>query len=180
MSVRRLEGIPLVVLTGVENSGKTTLAEGMASALNWDLIPEAARTDIRVVNGTVDRGHLQHMLERFNGHLSGLINTASKGIVCDTGALVLDMWSRSAFGKGLQGTEHTMGLAHLHLLCNTLPTWEPDPLRNMPQFADRIGLESEYRERLTQADTVFCEIGASEPPDRLTEAVRCIRHHCAP
>ncbi|MCH1575791.1 MAG: ATP-binding protein, partial [Flavobacteriales bacterium] len=63
MSIRRLEGIPVVVLTGVENAGKTTLAEGIASALHWDLMPEAARTDLRVIDGTIDRGHLQHMLE---------------------------------------------------------------------------------------------------------------------
>jgi nicotinamide riboside kinase len=179
MSIRRLEGIPVVVLTGVENAGKTTLAEGIASALHWDLMPEAARTDLRVIDGTIDKGHLQHMLERFNQRLSALITTASNGIVCDTGALVLDMWSRHAFGTGLQGTENTMELAHLHLLCNTLPKWEPDPLRSMPLLADRIGLESAYRKRLTQQDTVFCEIADARPPERLAEALRCIRHHCA-
>lgn len=180
MSIRRLNGVPIVVLTGTENAGKTTLAQGLASALHWDLLPEAARTDSRVLEGTVDRPHLQHMLQQFNHRLSALLTTARHGIVCDTGALVLEMWSWHAFGKGLEGSEHTMDQAHLHLLCNTLPVWEPDPLRSMPRHADRLQLEAEYRQRLSHLGTVFCELIPAGPEERLAQAVRDVRHHCAP
>ena len=55
MSIQRLNRVPVVILTGVENAGKTTLSEGLAAALQWDLIPEAARTDKRVLEGNADQ-----------------------------------------------------------------------------------------------------------------------------
>ena len=44
MPVRRLNAHPVVVVTGVENSGKTTLAKALALELDWPLVAEAART----------------------------------------------------------------------------------------------------------------------------------------
>ena len=169
-----------MVLTGTENAGKTTLVQGIASALNWEVLPEAARTDSRVIGGTVDRAHLQQMLLQFNDQLTGLMSTAPRGIVCDTGGLVLEMWSRHAFEAGLEGTEDTMDRAHLHLLCHTLPDWEPDPLRTMPRHADRLKLQTQYRTQLIALNAVFCELGTANLDDRLAEAIRCIHQHCAP
>ena len=48
------------------------------------------------------------------------MTTAQQGIVCDTGALVLEC-GRGTFGTGLEGSESPWTMAHLHLLCNTLP-----------------------------------------------------------
>ncbi len=136
MSVRRLNRVPIVILTGVENAGKTTLAQGLATALHWDLMPEAARSDRKVRDGTVNGEHLQHMLEGFSHRLSKLLTHAQNGIVCDTGGLVLDIWARHAFGEELTGVKTVMQRADLHMLCHTLPDWEPDPLRT-PSAARR-------------------------------------------
>ena len=178
MSIQRLNRVPVVILTGVENAGKTTLSEGLAAALQWDLIPEAARTDKRVLEGNADQTHLQQMLEQFNHSLVKLLSTAEKGILCDTGGLVLDMWSQHAFGKGLEGAEFAMKQAQLHLLCQTLPRWEPDPLRNMPVYADRVNLEGAYRKRLIRMELPFSELPPEEPSGRLQQALDFIHKLC--
>ncbi len=178
MSVRRLNRVPIVILTGVENAGKTTLAQGLATALHWDLMPEAARSDRKVRDGTVNGEHLQHMLEGFSQRLSKLLTHAQNGIVCDTGGLVLDIWARHAFGEELTGVKTVMQRADLHMLCHTLPDWEPDPLRTLPLHADRLALEASYRERLNQGGIAFCELAPMGQHERLEHAVHSIRQHC--
>ena len=178
MSVRRLSPVPVVIVTGVENAGKTTLSEDLAAALQWDLLPEAARTDRQVIEGDADHKHLQHMLGQFNLRLSELSTTAQNGVICDTGGLVLDIWSKHVFGRGLIGAASAMDKAQLHLLCHTLPVWEPDPLRSMPKHTDRVRLESESRARLMRWEAPFCELAPLDPSARLQQAIDCIRKHC--
>jgi len=65
----------------------------------------------------------------------------------------------------------------LHLLCHTLPVWEPDPLRTLPEFDDRLALQSEYHRRLVQSGQPFEALPAAPTMERLDTAVAFIQHH---
>ena len=62
MPVRRLTP-RRVVITGVENAGKSTLARHLSDALGWPLVPEAARTDDAVKENRTTPDDLQRLLE---------------------------------------------------------------------------------------------------------------------
>ena len=177
MSIRRLNRVPVVVLTGVENAGKTTLAKGLADALGWDCLLEAARTDEVVLQGQEDHAHLTTLLTQFDQQLRTLIQTAQRGVICDTGALVLDIWAEKLWGQSIDGARAVMLNADLHLLCHTLPRWEPDPLRTMPQLDDRLALQSEYHQRLVQSAQPFEVLHAAPPRERLDMALASIQQH---
>ena len=167
--------MPIIVLTGVENAGKTTLTKMLSEELTWPWIPEFARTDARVVNQATEHQDLQRLHDAFRRSLDENRYNGTDHLLCDTGALVLDMWSRTVFHRPLHGAEETMRNADLHLLCHTLNEWEPDPLRTLPRLSDRIALQDEYRQRLIETGVRYAEISSTTPSDRMTEALQHIR-----
>lgn len=167
--------MPVIVLTGVENAGKTSLAKALSQELAWPWIPEFARTDAAVISHSAEHIDLQRLHDTFRRSLAGSRENGKENILCDTGALVLDMWSRTAFERPLMGAEDTMHTVDLHLLCHTLTDWEPDPLRTLPLLDDRLALQDKYRQRLLDTGVRFAEISSSAHADRLTEALHHIR-----
>lgn len=177
MPIRRLNRVPVVVLTGVENAGKTTLAQGIADAMGWDCLLEAARTDEVVQQGREDHAHLTALLTRFGQELHTRVQTAQHGVICDTGALVLDIWAQQRWGKSIEGAQAVMQTVDLHLLCHTLPMWEPDPLRSLPELDDRLALQSVYHQRLEESAQPFEALPPTPHMERLDTALALIQHH---
>ena len=129
----------LLITTGPESCGKTTLAAALSEHLQAPLVTEAARhfldarfqreghyryalSDLSVIAAQ------QHALEQ-----QGL-QKAGTHLVCDTDLLVLMIWSEVKFGKvdplitdlfarSLATTERT------YLLCDTRIPWQQDPQR---------------------------------------------------
>ena len=62
MPVRRLTPLR-VIITGVENSGKSTLTEHLADALDWQRVEEAARHDEAVIAQRTTPADLQRLLQ---------------------------------------------------------------------------------------------------------------------
>ena len=178
MRLRRLNGRFIVVLTGVENAGKTTLGEALSQHLEWPLLEEAARTDAAVVDGRTSWVDLQRLQHRFIQQLSDIAtSTPAPGIICDTGGLVLDIWAQAAFGRGLEATDKAVSMASLHLLVHTLPEWQPDPLRTLPALEDRLELQGQYLKRLRNSGCTFGEVAVAPLRERRDQAAACIARH---
>lgn len=172
MPVRRLNRPIVVVLTGVENSGKTTLGTTLSQRMKWPLILESARTDAAVLNGTTTLHDLQRLQDAFIQEVkSHRERNDSPVLLCDTGGLVLDMWAREVFGQSLNRTEEAMGLMDVHLMCRTLPDWAPDPLRTLPDLTARRTLEARYVDQLESQGQPWVEVPVLPLPDR-TEFAR--------
>ena len=176
MSVRRLKP-PIVVLTGVENSGKSTLVEPLAHALGWGRIEEAARTDAAVVEGRVQAHDIARLFQQFRHRLAAAQNAALPGILCDTGPLVLDLWSQSVFETPLDGLQSAMEDVDFFILCRTLPDWEPDPLRTLPEWEDRLRLEDRYVACLNAAGRPWFDLPVQPHDARLQAAKAAILSH---
>ena len=177
MPVRRLTRPPVVVVTGVENSGKTTLTQALADRLDWPWIAEAARTDAAVIDGTTSPLDLSRLLTDFDEAVGTTLAQEPAGILCDTGALVLDQWSRWAFHEALPGAASLIASVDLHILCRTLPEWEPDPLRTLPELEDRQRLESQYVACLESLGHPWLDLPVLPVQSRLDRAVEAIRSH---
>lgn len=178
MSIRRLNSPPVVVLTGVENSGKTALAEALVKSLGWAHLPEAARTDPKVIQGRVNKGDLARLLDAQTKALSALKTENVQGIICDTGPLVLDRWCASVFGCSLEKASDAQQDVDLYLLCHTLPDWEADPLRSLPDFDDRLAHQKGYADQLKSNDLPWQEVPVHPLPERLEFALDLIARHC--
>ena len=89
MPVRRLTRIR-VVITGVENAGRSTLTEHLADALDWPRVAEAARHDDTAVIGHTEHPPTSSACSTLHGALDG----RGSDTLFDTGPVVLDLWSR--------------------------------------------------------------------------------------
>ncbi len=146
-------GPRLLVLTGVENSGKTTLARALAAQTNTPLIEEAARQHPDVLAGRVTPATLLELLEIFHCrvHQARTAQPKAPWIICDTGPMVLKIWAQVAFGSSACTALAALETVRIdqYVLCRTLKTWRPDPLRSLPDLHDRRALEKRYVEQLT-------------------------------
>ena len=178
MPVRRLSRPFVVVLTGVENSGKTTIGNVLARRMQWPLIPEAARTDAAVLENRTTWDDLQRLQDAFIDEVTARRDAHTHDVLlCDTGGLVLDMWAQVVFGRGLRRTQEAMDLMDLHLLLHTQVEWEPDPLRTLPDFGDRMALQDQYRQRLIESGRPFEEIFRGFGAERFRRALDLIQQH---
>lgn len=148
----------LLITTGPESCGKTTLACGLSTLLHVPLIDEVARSYL-TLKYQQDPGYqyqqhdlltiakLQHEAEQH-----ALLSRPAM-LVCDTDLLVMIVWSEVRYGdadpwmvdtfqQSLQNNER------IYLLCDYDIPWQPDPLR---EHADsRHELYARYLAKLQQ------------------------------
>lgn len=146
-----------VVVTGVENSGKTTFASLLAHNLGWQLVEEHARAHEAVLRGQVTEQTFDELHKAQTDAAAEAARAGSCGVICDTGDLVLRMWSEHALGFNWHPLSPPWPSVDLHILCPTLDVWEEDPLRSMPRLEDRLALEAHYRAHLAHRHHLIAE-----------------------
>ena len=133
-----------IVFSGIENSGKSTLSRAIASELGFEFIEEQCRYNKSVIEGVetpetlIKINTLQEYMALES--MTGAIN----GVVCDTSSMELRMWSKVKFDKDIECPIEVP--IDLNFLCQTLENFEADPLRQMPDFEDRVEHEREFLE----------------------------------
>ena len=137
-----------VVVTGVECSGKTTLSRALAQHLGWAWIPEAARSHRDVLSGRVTEETFDDLHEQQTQAAARARMDGGPGVICDTGDVVLRMWSEAVLNFSWHPLMPPNPSVDLYILCPVLETWEPDNLRNLPKLEDRKRLEASYRAHL--------------------------------
>ena len=171
MPVRRLTPLR-VVITGVENAGKSTLTEHLAYALNWPRVEEAARHDEAVIAQRTTPADLQRLLDGIRSALD-----VPQDTLFDTGPIVLDLWARAVWNHALEGVEAARNHVDLFLLCDTLPDWEPDPLRSLPRWEDRQALEAQYVKALDRSGRPWARLPVAPVAKRVEWARQAIAQH---
>ncbi|MDX1683602.1 MAG: ATP-binding protein [Saprospiraceae bacterium] len=117
-----------IVITGPENSGKTILSEGLASDLNWPMVPEMARTFLRHktnynIKDLADLCQIQCEVE------TATFDIATEGVICDTNALTIYVWSWLKLGERIVCDKHTIFEPDLYVLCYPDVPFEDDRQR---------------------------------------------------
>jgi nicotinamide riboside kinase len=150
----------LIALTGVESSGKTTLATLLAAELSGHLVNEASRDLLTpgqpyALTDVVAIAREQHRREQ------EAIRTTESWVVADTDLLVIRIWLDERFGVWPAELEHLWQAQAPRLWVLTAPDipWEPDPLRENPHDRDR--LHARYRQALESFPEPWIEVSGS-------------------
>ncbi len=143
-----------IVLTGVESSGKTVLAQSLAKHFNIPLIPEYAREYL----AEIKTNYIQEdLLEIAKGQLESINSEKNKIIICDTDLQVIKIWSlvkyNSVDEKILELYKNNC--ASLYILCSPDFEWEFDELRE--NKFDRNKIHAMYLDELNANNLNYIE-----------------------
>lgn len=168
----------ILVATGPESCGKSTLCTQLARHCRLPLVSEAARgyLDARLrlygdyrytladIHNIAQIQHAAEILSFDRQHLP---------LICDTDLLVLIIWSEEKFGEVTPWITQTfqaqsaLGKRH-YLLCDWQIPWQHDPLRENRD--DRERLFKRYRARLDSLALPYTVLSGS-PEARLEQAL---------
>ncbi|MFT6335797.1 MAG: nicotinamide riboside kinase [Halioglobus sp.] len=136
MKTNTSDGKQIIVVTGPESSGKTTLVNRLKTVYGIPIVPEFARVYLEQ-NGAEYNfsdletiGNCQNIQER-EAHRAYPI------IVCDTDIITIDIWSIEVFGKPISLPNNNAAVKH-YLLCKPDILWVSDPLRENQNDRDRL------------------------------------------
>jgi len=147
----------VLCVTGVECTGKSTLARQLAEWLDAPLVPEVARTFLAGRSGYTAEDVLAIAREQLAAEAVALAETADV-VVADTDLSVIQVWWEEKYGE-LDPWLAKMLAARSdrrYLLPQPDIPWEFDPLRESPE--DRPRLHERYRALLMAGPFPFAEV----------------------
>ena len=165
-----------MVLTGPESSGKTTLANRLASALETNLTPEFSRPYLEGLGRKYRYNDLkaiasgQKIWEDWHER-----NCRKAVFICDTDWTVIRIWEQYRFGTTKFTEDEKLSPNAYYFLCAPDMPWEPDVLREHP--AKRQTLFALYLQLLTEIQAPFTVL-SGDVPQRLETALAIIRKLC--
>jgi NadR type nicotinamide-nucleotide adenylyltransferase len=162
-----------IAITGPESTGKSELAEQLASHYHALWVPEYSREYLRDL---CRRYTYDDILAIAKGQFireEEMARSAATVLFCDTDFLVTKIWSEDKFGKCHPWIIDMLGRHRydLYLLCNTDLPWKPDPLRENPH--DRERLFGMYKRELESRGLPHAVIGGIGS-ERLNNAVEAV------
>jgi len=141
----------ILVVTGPESSGKSTLVSSIASTYGLPTVGEYARSYLDqlgtsyVWEDLVTIGKCQCLQE-------AAAHRRYPHIICDTDIITIDIWSKEKFGKSIGIPNQFIDSKH-YLLCAPNIPWVADPQRENP--IDRHRLFDVYHDYLVQNKLSF-------------------------
>ncbi|WP_223648273.1 AAA family ATPase [Hymenobacter psoromatis] len=164
-----------ISLTGPESAGKSTLAAQLAAHYGTVFVPEFARHYLAKNGPAYALPDLEAIAHSQLAAEDAAAAQATRLLFCDTDLLVIKIWAENAFGTcpawvlaGLAKPRYALTL----LLAPDLP-WEPDPLREHPDPAQRWHFYTLYKSELQRLSWHFVEI-KGPAKQRLAQAVAAV------
>ncbi|MEM7080750.1 MAG: ATP-binding protein [Pseudomonadota bacterium] len=158
----------IIVVTGPESCGKTTLSRLLAAALERPWVEEHARGYLERLPRPYRASDLLHLAE---WHLDAEAKLDAP--VCDTDLQVLRIWWSERYGPipaALQEAyANQLTQPRYYLLCAPDIAWQPDPLREHP--GERERLYELYLNDLQRCGVGFYEVHG-QGDHRLRNALR--------
>ena len=168
----------IVVITGPESCGKTTLARQLADRWETPLVKEVARDYLQgkvsyQKSDLLKIAKLQYAMEQES--------TASspKKLVCDTDLLVILVWSEVKYGscdpwicETFENCLNQKSFTRHYFLCDPKIPWQPDRLRENAHNRDELFVF--YLKKLTDYKLSY-SIVKGEPHERLQQVVERLK-----
>lgn len=151
-----------IAITGPESTGKTTLAQALAQALEVDWLPEYARSYLEALNRPYTYEDYEAICRGQIEAVQSLQATTARSLfVCDTELMVLKVWGDFKYGRvpTFVDAELKARPADLYVLCGLDVPWIYDPLREHPE--KRAELYHVYRKHLQEGGLPMIEVAGS-------------------
>lgn len=134
----------ILVVTGPESSGKTTLANQLADHWKAPLVTEVARDYLRE-KGSYLQHDLLEIAKQQHEQEQTLLSHSPERIICDTDLLVIIIWSEAKYGHcdpwittAFENSIKQKASNRIYYLCDYNIPWQADPLRENPDNRDEL------------------------------------------
>jgi len=127
----------IIVVTGPESSGKTTLVNRLKIEYGVPVVPEFARTYLEQKRDSKYQFSDLEIIGRCQNLQEAEAHKNYPLIVCDTDIITIDIWSLEVFNKPISLANNNSYKKH-YLLCRPDIPWVSDPLRENPDDRARL------------------------------------------
>jgi nicotinamide riboside kinase len=128
----------VIVITGPESAGKTTLAGQLSAYWKSPLVAEVARGYLEAKH-SYQQYDLLEIAKQQHEKEQKILSQFPKRIVCDTDLLVIMIWSEVKYGRCDSWIYETFencitqtSTSRHYYLCDSNIPWQADPLRENP------------------------------------------------
>lgn len=130
--------IKRIMITGPESTGKSSLAQKLAAHYQTLWVPERARTFLEEIGRPYRESDLVEIAREQLALEDQLAGEAREFLFCDTGMLVLKIWSEHAYKRCHPFIlEQLQKRSYFHYLLPAIDMpWEPDPQREHPNLRE--------------------------------------------
>lgn len=162
-----------IAITGPESTGKSLLAEQLASHFHTAWVPEYSREYLHKLRRHYDFEDIVLIAKGQMEKENQAAHNATRYLFCDTDLLVTKVWSEFKYGKCDPWIIEQLRIHRydLYLLCNIDLPWQDDPLREHPD--KRKELFEIYHSHLLNMNVDFAIISGSGHK-RLENAIKTI------
>lgn len=134
----------ILVITGPESSGKTTLANQLSDYWKTPLVAEVARAYLNEKN-SYQQHDLLEIAKQQHKQEQVLLSRSPEKIVCDTDLLVIMIWSEVKYGRcdpwiytTFENSIKQKTANRTYYLCDYQIPWQADPLRENPDNRNEL------------------------------------------
>ena len=134
----------ILVTTGPESSGKTTLASQLADYWKTPLVSEASRDYLKEKN-SYQQHDLLEIAKQQHKQEQTVLSYLPEKIICDTDLLVIMIWSEVRYGhcdswiySTFENSIKKNSFCRHYYLCDSNIPWQADPLRENPHNRDEL------------------------------------------
>lgn len=167
--------IKKIVVIGPESTGKSTLSEALAKALNTVWVPEFARHYLEQLNRPYNENDLLEIAKGQKRSEEEMMVKANRFLICDTNLYVLKVWSEHKYGRCDKLVLETIASQQydFYLVTYIDTNWEFDPLREHPQKEMRLYFYKQFEDLVINSNIPFLVVKGDEN-NRLQSALSVV------
>jgi len=153
----------IVVVTGAESTGKSTLAESLSSYFNAPVIPEFAREYVEKLDRRYNYHDVEVIAQKQVDQLKSFLKKEHQVIFVDTWLIITKVWFEVVFQQVPEWLENEIRSLKidLFLVCNIDLPWIPDLVRENGGENRRI-LQNMYIENIKKYNFTFHMVNGEE------------------
>lgn len=164
----------IIVITGAESTGKSTLSEALAKYFDVPFIPEFARAYIQDLKESYSYNDVERIARKQTKQLKESLNSNKPIIILDTWLLITKIWFEVVFESVPQWIDKEIKNTYidLFLVCDTDLPWIADKVRENGGESRNL-LQKKYIEEIKEYNFDY-KIISGNGTERVKNAIQAI------